>query len=119
MSFLGTRQQGARAGMLRGAMSRLAPLMVAGAICLFGQAVPAQAQGAAPVCPPGQDCPCAWTSWLNRDSPTATGDWEDLPSLIKEGKLKCKRPLAVQCRYRPNGPVWGSQIGTYPPSPTP
>src|SRR5438128_682611 len=118
MSFLGMTRRDTGAAALGWAMSKLSLLILAAAICFLGQAVPAQAQGAAPVCPPGQDCPCAWTSWVNRDTPGATGDWEDLPTLIKEGKLKCRRPLAVQCRYR-GGAVWGSQIGTYPPSPTP
>jgi hypothetical protein len=73
------------------------------------QAVQAQA----PACAPGQECPCTWTNWVNRDQPSGQGDYDLLVDLQKEGKLKCKRPLAVQCRYTPNGQTWGSQAGTY------
>ena len=92
----------------------------AGAVLFSGTAAHAQSPAAA-ICPPGQDCPCAWSGWLNRDQPTAKGDYETRADLIKEGKLKCRRPLAVQCRYRPNGAMWGTQIGTgssYPPTVT-
>jgi hypothetical protein len=91
--------------------SRVSVLAAVGAICAIGQVQTARAQAAA-ACPPGQECPCTWSGWLNRDNPSGQGDYETLPDLIKEGKLKCRRPLAVQCRYRPNGAVWGSQIGT-------
>jgi cartilage intermediate layer protein len=100
--------------------SRVSMLVAVGAICSIGQAQTVQAQTPA-VCPPGQECPCTWSGWVNRDQPSGQGDYETLPDLIKEGKLKCRRPLAVQCRYTPNGAVWGSQIGTgttYPPAPT-
>uniref|UniRef100_A0A3Q3BC91 WxxW domain-containing protein n=1 Tax=Kryptolebias marmoratus TaxID=37003 RepID=A0A3Q3BC91_KRYMA len=44
-------------------------------------------------------CPCrhCWTQWYNRDTPSATGDWETLADLRKEnpGKL-CPHPSAVQ-----------------------
>ena len=40
-----------------------------------------------------------------------------MTDLIKEGRIKCKQPLAVQCRYRPSGGswgvLWGSQIASY------
>ncbi|XP_017267561.1 cartilage intermediate layer protein 2-like [Kryptolebias marmoratus] len=44
--------------------------------------------------PSHQDC---WTQWYNRDTPSATGDWETLADLRKEnpGKL-CPHPSAVQ-----------------------
>lgn len=105
---------------LWGWVSKALLLIAVGAVCVIAQrATPVQAQAAAAACPPGHECPCTWSGWLNRDAPSATGDWEDLTSLVKEGKLKCRRPLAIQCRYRPNGPVWGGQVGSYPPSPTP
>jgi Mucin-2 protein WxxW repeating region len=81
-------------------------LVAIGAICLIGPAQTARAQGA--VCPPGGDCPCTWSAWLDRDDPTGVGDFEDLTSLIKEKKATCARPTAVQCRYK-GGQVWGSQ----------
>jgi len=101
--------------------SRVSVLAAVGAICAIGQVQTARAQAPA-ACPPGQECPCTWSGWLNRDQPSGKGDYETLPDLIKEGKLKCRRPLAVQCRYRPNGAMWGSQIGTgttYPATLTP
>jgi hypothetical protein len=84
-------------------------------VCVIGAAQNAHAQQNTPAaaCAPGQDCPCTWSPWVNRDAPSGTGDWEDLTSLVKQGKLKCKRPLAVECRYRPNGALWGHQVAAY------
>jgi len=68
-----------------------------------------------PPCVPSGDYLCTWSSWLNRDQPSGQGDYETLAELTKEGQLKCKQPLAVQCRYR-GGAAWGAQIGSYPSS---
>lgn len=91
-------------------------LIIVTAIGVFLQAQPAQTQAAA--CPPGQDCPCTWSPWLDRDDPGGAGDFETLVDLVKEGKIKCKRPLAVQCRYK-GGALWGSQVASYTLPPTP
>jgi Mucin-2 protein WxxW repeating region len=87
-------------------------LMAAISICFLGQMASVGAQPAA-ACPPGHDCPCTWSNWLDRDDPSGKGDYEDLASLVKEGKLKCRRPLAVQCRYKDDKKVWGSQVASY------
>jgi hypothetical protein len=95
-------------------LARKAWLFVAmGAICVIGSAQTVNAQAAA--CPPGQDCPCTWTAWFDRDDPSGVGDFEDLTNLIKEKKPICARPTAVQCRYK-GGAVWGHQ--TLPLGPT-
>lgn len=93
-------------------------------ICLIGPALaapkgpPGPPSGPPPCwpppCVPAGDDLCAWSSWLNRDLPSGQGDYETLAELTKEGQLKCKRPLAVQCRYR-SGALWGSQTGSYTP----
>ena len=113
-----------RAGMLkapakyaRDIAGGIGALVIVTAISVFMQAQPARTQ-AAPACPPGQDCPCTWSQWLDRDDPGGVGDFETLVDLVKENKIKCKRPLAVQCRYK-GGALWGSQVGSYPPQPTP
>jgi hypothetical protein len=92
-------------------VSKALVLIAVGAVCVIGQSAPVRTQGAA--CPPGQDCPCTWSTWLDRDDPTGKGDYEDLPTLIKEGKIKCRRPLAIQCRYKDTKQVWGSQVAAY------
>lgn len=76
------------------------------------------ASAQAPACPPGQDCPCVWTAWLDRDDPSGVGDFETLPEFIKDGKA-CKRPTAIQCRYKPAGAMWGHQTLPLGPAPTP
>lgn len=38
-----------------------------------------------------------WTSWLNRDDPSASGDWELLSEFVKLGQA-CAKPFAVQCQ---------------------
>jgi len=85
-------------------------------LSVLGQTQPSQPQPAA--CPPGQDCPCTWTSWLNRDAPSAKGDYETLAEFIKSNQVPCKRPTAVQCRYK-GGAVWGSQVLPNGPASTP
>lgn len=82
-------------------------LAAVGGFCVIGSAQTARAQAA--ICPPGQDCPCTWSAWVDRDDPTGVGDFEDLASLYKEKKVACLRPTAIQCRYK-GGAVWGSQV---------
>jgi Mucin-2 protein WxxW repeating region len=92
-------------------------LVVAAGICLIGSAQMA-AQPHKPPDPPcwpppcGGDELCKWTAWVNRDLPSGQGDYETRADLIKEGQIKCKQPLAAQCRYR-GGVLWGSQIASY------
>jgi hypothetical protein len=96
-------------------IARKAWLLIAiGGLFLIGPAQTVQAQ--APACPPGGDCPCTWTAWLDRDDPSGVGDFEDLASLIKEKKPVCARPTAIQCRDKKSQKVWGSQ--TLPLGPT-
>ncbi|WP_309895088.1 hypothetical protein [Archangium sp.] len=38
-----------------------------------------------------------WTAWLNRDAPSATGDWETLTDFISAGQV-CANPTAIECR---------------------
>ena len=58
-------------------------------------------------CPKGY----TWSNWLDRDDPSGKGDYEDLKSLIKEGKIVCPKSVGVQCRYKgPPGTVWGQEI---------
>lgn len=38
-----------------------------------------------------------WTPWLNRDSPSGTGDWEDLADFVNAGQV-CANPIAIECR---------------------
>jgi Mucin-2 protein WxxW repeating region len=97
--------------MKRASISRTSLVSMAAGVGLLVGASAASAQ--TQECRPGQECPCTWTNWVNRDEPSGKGDYETLVDLQKEGKLKCRRPLAVQCRYRPNGQTWGYQAGTY------
>ncbi len=112
MKFPAISQRVMRGETLWRAVRSISLLLAVAAVCVIGRTMPAQAQAAA--CPPGQDCPCTWSNWLDRDDPSGVGDFEDLPALIKEGKLKCRRPLAIQCRYKDDKKVWGSQAGSYP-----
>jgi hypothetical protein len=108
----------------RGVASIASVLVAVAGICLIGPAQTAAQPGPPsgpppcwpPPCVPGGDILCTWSSWLNRDLPSGQGDYETRADLIKEGQLKCKQPLAVQCRYRSNGTLWGSQIGNYTPT---
>jgi mucin-like protein len=101
---------------LRRMAGGVAALAAVAAVCVFAQAQPAQAQAAA--CPPGEGCPCTWSAWLDRDDPGGVGDFETLADLVKEGKIKCRRPLAVQCRYK-GGALWGYMVASYTMPPTP
>jgi hypothetical protein len=92
---------------LRNSASGLFLLIALAGLGVLGQTQTSQPQAAA--CPPGQDCPCTWTSWLNRDQPSAKGDYETLTEFIKSNQVPCKRPTAIQCRYK-GGAVWGSQV---------
>jgi hypothetical protein len=97
---------------LRKSAIGLSLLIALTGLSVLGQTQPSQPQAAA--CPPGQDCPCTWTSWLNRDQVGGKGDYETLAEFIKSNQVPCKRPTAVQCRYRgtvpPGGTMWGSQV---------
>jgi hypothetical protein len=86
-------------------IARKASLLVAIlGIGIFGTAQNVRAQAAA--CPPGQECPCTWTSWLDRDDPSGVGDFEDLVNLVSKA---CKLPTAIQCRFKDDKKVWGHQ----------
>jgi len=63
--------------------------------------------------PCGGDELCKWTAWLNRDQPGGQGDYETRAELVKEGQIKCKQPLAAQCRYADSKKLWGSQISNF------
>jgi hypothetical protein len=78
-------------------------------------AQPGPPTGHPPCWPPpcGGDELCKWTAWVNRDQPSGQGDYETRADLIKEGQIKCKQPLAAQCRYRSDGALWGSQIANF------
>jgi hypothetical protein len=87
-------------------IARKAWLLIAiGGVFLIGPAQTVQAQQPA-ACPPGQECPCTWTSWLDRDDPSGVGDFEDLVNLV--GKA-CKQPTAIQCRDKKTQKLWGWQ----------
>jgi len=38
-----------------------------------------------------------WGSWLNRDDPSASGDWETLSDFVSSGQV-CATPLAIECQ---------------------
>ena len=38
-----------------------------------------------------------WTGWLDRDDPSAKGDYETVKALLAEGKMQ-PNPVAIQCR---------------------
>lgn len=42
---------------------------------------------------------CKWTSWLNRDTPGGSGDYETLSDFVAAGQA-CERPRKVECRAR-------------------
>jgi hypothetical protein len=89
-------------------------LIAIGGMCLIGPAQTVQAQQAA-ACPPGGECPCTWTKWLDRDDPSGVGDFEDLANLVPQA---CKAPMAIQCRYKndtTSAGQWGHQNGSNPP----
>ena len=46
------------------------------------------------------DGSCEWTPWLNRDQPTATGDYEEFNNHHTEGRVKCKSPSAAKGRVK-------------------
>src|SRR5438128_1451801 len=96
---------------LRQIMRQAWLLIAIGGIFLIGPAATVQAQPAG-VCPPGADCPCTWTKWLDRDDPSGVGDFEDLVNLVSQA---CKRPTAIQCRDKKTQKLWGWQ--TLPNSP--
>jgi hypothetical protein len=89
-------------------------LVALAGFCLVGPTQTVQAQQAA-ACPPGGECPCTWTKWLDRDDPSGVGDFEDLVNLVSQA---CKLPLAIQCRYKGDttaAGMWGHQYGSNTP----
>lgn len=44
-------------------------------------------------------CRGKWTSWLNRDTPGGSGDYEGLRDHVQAGKA-CSEPSAIECRTR-------------------
>ena len=89
-------------------------LAAMGGVCVIGSAQTARAQAAA--CAPGQECPCTWSLWVDRDDPSGVGDFEDLVSLYKEKKISCQRPTAIQCRVKGTTTNWGWQVLPLGPS---
>lgn len=55
--------------------------------------------GSSPGTPSG-----TWTSWLNRDQPGGSGDFETLRDFVAEGKA-CENPEKIECRTR-SGKDW-------------
>lgn len=57
----------------------------------------------------GIECPIEsfgeWTSWLDRDNPGGSGDWEDLASFIAAGKV-CEHPVGIQGRKHGTSTPW-------------
>jgi mucin-like protein len=111
----GAPQQPAKPGPR--AIGWIAALLAVAAIGILVQAQPARTQ--APACPPGGDCPCTWSGWLDRDDPSGVGDFETLVDFAKEKKAPCLRPTAVQCRYKEDKKQWGHQTLPLGPAPTP
>ncbi|XP_033636832.1 mucin-5AC-like [Asterias rubens] len=67
-------------------------------------------------CPNIGDCRgCArWTSWLNRDYPSGSGDWEHVAT-TGHNPCSSKEPIDVQCRVRGTNQNWsdaGQEIKT-------
>jgi len=52
-----------------------------------------------------------WTAWLNRDDPSATGDWETLSDFVSAGQV-CANPTAIECRTT-TGLDWASTGEVY------
>ncbi|KAI8516821.1 hypothetical protein Bbelb_054020 [Branchiostoma belcheri] len=52
----------------------------------------------------GSDKCSSWTDWFNRDTPTRTGDWEDLIGLRRDypGQI-CEKPTDIQARVVGSG----------------
>lgn len=48
--------------------------------------------------------PYYWTRWLNRDSPTGTGDWELVSGLVSLGG--CPNPIYIECQTVNGGIPW-------------
>jgi hypothetical protein len=48
--------------------------------------------------------PYYWTRWFNRDSPTGTGDWETVASLVPLGG--CESPIYIECQTVEGIPWW-------------
>jgi len=53
-----------------------------------------------------------WTPWLNRDDPSATGDWETLSDFVNAG-LVCPNPIAIACRATSTGADWSTTGEVY------
>ena len=49
-----------------------------------------------------------WTPWFDRDNPSATGDYETLAELIKEGKKICPVPVGVECQTTAGRPAYST-----------
>ncbi len=47
----------------------------------------------------------SWTEWLNRDTPSLSGDWERLRKFVEKGQV-CEQPEGVECRRRSDGTQW-------------
>ncbi|XP_033112708.1 cartilage intermediate layer protein 1-like [Anneissia japonica] len=44
-------------------------------------------------------CPDKWTQWFDRDNPSGTGDWENVPNLYSENpNTMCEKPSGIECR---------------------
>jgi hypothetical protein len=45
-----------------------------------------------------------WSPWINRDSPGASADYEDLDDM--RGQVPCPQPIAIECRVVADGRDW-------------
>lgn len=57
----------------------------------------------------------SWTGWLDRDTPSGSGDYETLADFVKAGQA-CPVPVEVQCRTR-DGRDWQAADQSYTCSP--
>ncbi|MFP3940398.1 MAG: hypothetical protein ACLF0P_08835, partial [Thermoanaerobaculia bacterium] len=56
--------------------------------------------------PEPKDSSCRWTSWLNRDLPSGSGDFETFADFLKAREV-CASPRGIECRAREGQPTTG------------
>lgn len=55
---------------------------------------------------PGLDCrPGVWTPWLDRDDPSATGDYETFKDFLAAGQV-CRNVSGIECRRKKDQVPW-------------
>ena len=45
-----------------------------------------------------EDGSLCWSTWIDRDDPSGTGDWEVRSSIIKENYVLCDEPTEIECQ---------------------